>query len=74
MDEEHVIGMTTQMARPLPDAISDARTQALSSGLSEQVISPLARQLTQHVRERLTSMTAPRSSTSRRQKPRPRLI
>jgi len=74
MDEEHVIGMISQMARALPDAISDVRTQALSDNLSEKVISPLAQQLTQHVHERLTSMTAPRSMTSRRRNPRHRWI
>ena len=66
MDEEHVMSLVTQTARALPDAVSDAHTQALRDGLSAQVVSPLARQLTAHAHERLAAVTATGSMTSRR--------
>jgi serine/threonine-protein kinase HipA len=53
IEEDAVIGMLTEMAKALPDAISAAQAQALTDGLSRSVVAPLARQLIQHVRERL---------------------
>ena len=48
-----LIGGTDAHAKALPDAISAAQAQALTDGLSRNVIAPLARQLIRHVRERL---------------------
>lgn len=58
IDEERVIGMLTEMADALPDEISAARAKALSDGLSEQAVAPLAEHLIRHARERVLSITA----------------
>ena len=74
MEEDHVIGMVMQTARVLPDAISDARAQALSDGLSDRVVSVLARQLTAHAHERLAAVTSVSSNTSRHSRSRRRRV
>lgn len=61
LDEERIIGMLTDMARALPDVVSAAHAQARTDGLSEPVLGPLAERLIAHARERLASITAPRS-------------
>jgi serine/threonine-protein kinase HipA len=55
--EEDLIGMIAEMAKALPDEISAAHAQALIDGLSESIVAPLARQLIQHAKERLASIT-----------------
>jgi serine/threonine-protein kinase HipA len=74
MEEDHVIGMVMQTARALPDAVSDARAQALSDGLSDRVVSVLARQLTAHAHERLAAVTSVSSNTSRHRRSRRRRV
>lgn len=69
-DEEQIIVMLTDMARALPDVISAADAQARTDGLSEQVLGPLTQRLIAHARERLTSITAARSSGSVRRRAR----
>ncbi|TLY79829.1 MAG: type II toxin-antitoxin system HipA family toxin [Gammaproteobacteria bacterium] len=64
IEEERVLIMLTDMAKALPDEISAARDQALSEGLSESIIAPLAQQLIGHVAERLATITAGTSSRS----------
>lgn len=64
IDEERVLTMLTDMAKALPDEISAAGKQALTEGLSESIIAPLAQQLISHVRERLATITAVTSSRS----------
>jgi serine/threonine-protein kinase HipA len=64
IEEERVLGMLTDMAKALPDAISAAREQALIEGLSESIIAPLAQQLIGHVGERLATITAVTASRS----------
>jgi len=68
IDEEHLMGMVSQMARALPDVLSDARAQAFSDGLSRQVVFPLIEQLTEHARGRLAAVTgaAAKAPSSRR--------
>jgi hypothetical protein len=58
IEEERVLNLLTGMAKALPDEISVAREQALSEGLSEIIIAPLAQQLITHVEERLATITA----------------
>jgi serine/threonine-protein kinase HipA len=58
IDEERVLNLLTGMAKALPDEISAAREQALSEGLSEIIIAPLAQQLITHVEERFATITA----------------
>jgi serine/threonine-protein kinase HipA len=58
IEEERVLNLLTGMAKALPDEISAAREQALSEGLSEIIIAPLAQQLITHVEERLATITA----------------
>ncbi|HEY7889789.1 MAG TPA: HipA domain-containing protein [Steroidobacteraceae bacterium] len=62
LDEEQVIGMLTDVARALPDAVAAAHAQARADGLSESVLGPLAQRLIAHASERLLGLTAPRSS------------
>jgi serine/threonine-protein kinase HipA len=62
--EERVLTMLTDMAKALPDEISAAREQALTEGLSERIVAPLAQQLISHVGERLATITAVTSSRS----------
>jgi hypothetical protein len=57
VEEEGLVTRITTMANALPDLISAARDQALSDGLSERIIVPLARQLTKHAQDRLASIT-----------------
>jgi serine/threonine-protein kinase HipA len=64
IEEEHVLTMLLGMAKALPDEISVAREQALIEGLSKSIIAPLARQLIEHVGERLATITAVGSSRS----------
>jgi serine/threonine-protein kinase HipA len=64
VEEDGVVAMITEMAKAIPDEISAARDRALVDGLSEDTIAPLARQLIQHARERLASITT--VSTKRR--------
>ena len=64
IEEERVLDLLTHMAKALPDEISAAREQALTEGLSESVIAPLARRLISHVEERLATLTAVKSSRS----------
>lgn len=71
LDEDRLIGMVTDMARALPDAISAAHAQARSDGLSEQVLGPLARCLIAHAGERLASLTATSSRGPVRKRTRP---
>ena len=59
--EEHAMGMLTEMARALRDAVSDAHAQARADGLSKQALAPLAARLIEHAGERLESITAVRS-------------
>ena len=54
-----IIGMLTNMARALPDAVAAAHAQARADGLSELVLGPLAERLIAHASERLASLTAP---------------
>jgi serine/threonine-protein kinase HipA len=61
LDEEQIIGMLIDIARALPDVISAAHATALTDGLSEQVLGPMAQCLITHAGERLASITAPRS-------------
>jgi hypothetical protein len=61
LDEEQIIGMLIDIARALPDVISAAHATALTDGLSEQVLGPMAQRLITHAGERLASITAPRS-------------
>ncbi|HEX4267672.1 MAG TPA: type II toxin-antitoxin system HipA family toxin [Steroidobacteraceae bacterium] len=72
LDEEHVIGMVTDMARALPDVVSAAHAQARADGLSERVLGPLAQRLIAHTGERLASITAIRSSGPPRRRARPK--
>ncbi len=62
LDEEQIIGMLTDLARALPDAIADAHAQARADRLSEPVLGPLVQRLIAHASERLASLTAPRST------------
>lgn len=55
--EDRVLAMLTGVARELPDHISAARDQALEDGLDKAVITPLARQLLAHVKERSKAVT-----------------
>lgn len=57
IDEDRVLTMLTDMAKAFPDEISAARQQALTEGLSERIIVPLAQQLIGHVGERLATIT-----------------
>lgn len=57
IEEEQIVKMITTMAEALPDEISAACSQGLAAGLEENVVSPLAQQLVEHVRERLSSIT-----------------
>ena len=66
LDEAQVLEMLTNMARALPDAVSDAHAQARKEGLSQQILRPLAKRLIAHAGERLESVTATRSSGPRR--------
>jgi len=63
IEEERVLDLLTDMAKALPDGISAAREQALTEGLSEIIIAPLAQQLINHVGERLTTIRPDRSSS-----------
>jgi hypothetical protein len=72
LDEEHILGMLTDMARALPDIVSTAHAQARADGLSERVLGPLAQRLIAHTGERLTSITAARSSGPFRRRARPK--
>jgi serine/threonine-protein kinase HipA len=58
IEEERVVALLTDMARALPDEISAARDQALTDGLSEGSVEPLAQQLIRHARERFATITA----------------
>lgn len=71
LDEEQIIGMLTDMARALPDAVSAAHAQARTDGLSERSVGPLAQRLIAHASERLASITATRSSGLVRRTARP---
>lgn len=64
LDEEQIIGMLTDMARALPDAVAAAHGQARADGLSELVLGPLAQRLIVHASQRLASLTAPGSRAS----------
>jgi serine/threonine-protein kinase HipA len=55
LDEEQILGMLTDMARALPDAVVAAHAQARAEGLSELVLGPLAQRLIAHASERLAS-------------------
>jgi serine/threonine-protein kinase HipA len=66
LDESQVIGMLTEMARALPDAVSAAHAQARIDGLSKPVLRPLAERLIAHAGERLASITTTRSRRPRR--------
>lgn len=68
LDEEQIIGMLTEMARALPDVVSAAHAQALTDGLSDQVLEPLAQRLIAHATERLASITGIRSRGGRMSK------
>jgi hypothetical protein len=57
------LDMVSQMARAVPDVLSDTRARAFSDGLSRQVVSPLIEQLTEHARGRLAAVTAATSKT-----------
>ena len=61
--EETIFGMIAEMAESLPNAISSAHSQAVSDGLDEKTITPLSRQLTQHVRECLAAVAIVRSKS-----------
>ena len=69
LDEDRIIGMLTEMARALPDAVSAAHAQARTDGLSKRVLGPLAQRIIAHANERLGSITATRSSGPRRSRP-----
>jgi serine/threonine-protein kinase HipA len=56
LDPEAVMRMIRDMAQVLPDAIEDARAQAIEAGLSQKVVSPLARRLIEHARQRMASL------------------
>jgi serine/threonine-protein kinase HipA len=56
IDDEHLIGMIAEMVKALPDAISAARAQALTDGLSGKIIAPIVKHLVRHVRERRASL------------------
>jgi len=71
LDEEHIIGMLTDMARALPDVVSAAHAQARTDGLSERVLGPLAQRLITHASDRLASITATRSRGTVRRSARP---
>jgi serine/threonine-protein kinase HipA len=64
IEEERVLDLLADMANALPDEISAAREQALTEGLSEIIIAPLAQQLISHVGERLATIRPDRSSRS----------
>ena len=68
-DEGRIIHLLTEMSAALPDQISAARTRAIDDGLSEQVVSPLAELLIDHVRERLASITTQRQPRRRKKSP-----
>ena len=59
--EEKILATIVEMAESLPNAISSAQSQAVLDGLAEQAVTPLAQQLTQHVRACLAAVTAVRS-------------
>lgn len=71
LDEEQIIGMVTDMARALPDAVSAAHANARTEGLSERALAPLVQRLIAHARERLASITATGSSGRVRRRARP---
>ena len=71
LDEDHIIGMLTDMARALPDVVSAAHAQARTDGLSERVLAPLAQRLIAHATDRLASITAIRSRAAVGRKARP---
>lgn len=52
VEEERVLAMLGEMARALPDHVSDAREQAIADGLARRVVVSLARQVVGHVKER----------------------
>jgi serine/threonine-protein kinase HipA len=58
IDEERVSQMLAELAAALPAAISAARDAALTDGLAEEIVVPLSRQLTAHVRARLDSLAS----------------
>ncbi len=62
VEEAGVITMITEMAEAIPDEIAAARDQALADGLSEDIVVPLARQLTQHTHARFESITTARAN------------
>lgn len=53
VDEARLIAGLKEMGEALPDHINDARTRALTDGLSAEIVEPLATQLTEHVHARL---------------------
>ena len=71
LDEDLIVGMLTDLAQALPDAIRDAHVQARADGLSEQVLEPLVATLVTHVRQRLAAVTGTRSVGRPRRKAEP---
>lgn len=72
LEEDRVLAAVEGMARALPDHISAARRQAITDGLSADVIDDLASQLTAHARAclaRITSLSHSRSPRPPRKKP-----
>lgn len=57
---EHMLDMLAEIARALPDRISEARDQAIEDGLARSVVVPLAKQLITHTSERSRVIAARR--------------
>jgi serine/threonine-protein kinase HipA len=56
LNESDVMGTLVNLAVALPDAIADASKQALADGLAKNIVVPLAKQLTEHAKQRLASV------------------
>ncbi len=63
---EQIVSMLMEMAKKLPDHISDARDQAIADGLGAAVIHPLGKLLHEHVEKRLSAISTiyPRRKTT----------
>jgi serine/threonine-protein kinase HipA len=64
--EDTLISMIMEMAGSFPGMIESAHSQAISDGLADNIVTPLARKLAQHVHERIASITSVRSKRKRR--------
>jgi hypothetical protein len=64
IDEGHLVTLLAGMANELPEKIAAAREQALSDGLSQSIVAPLADQLLGHVAQRRATISGVTSAKS----------